>query len=536
MRRRDLPPPEATPPPAESGKTLTGGLFGLLVVGGAVYASRHQRATAQAAAAVVLAGCVAAAGRLWWRGRADPGTAGAVPARRRPPWWLPLALAWVAGLGVAWVALGTAGRVLTCAVTGLSLVLLGWFALRYRQPTNDVNTEPDAEWRAEIAEEWPRAAAAAGLVHPDLLDVAAPLLAPPRPHGLGGTELIVGLRDVLRTPDEVQAALPGMRGRLHAPHLVVEPLGDDRFDAVALRAYRRHPMGLYVPWTALRPLDDPTGEWVPFGLTESARQAVTWWRLSKVIWGGVRRGKSGLIRAFLAGLSAQGIPHRLWFIDNRADFRGLRSIAHRYVGTGAMDALKLLRELAAVMDSRIDSHPGLDVGYELPATLRTPAEILVVGELITAQEGRFPPGTKDVRALRAETAALLRRFPREGRAVAVSAITTAQTPLKEVIGEIRDYFPESWAVHLPDASLVDPALGERAHERGADLPGIPKSLPGVGFMIDDHTGWPLMFRGADIPPADIRAALLDPYRRLMGPRLQVVRGASDDDPTRKATS
>jgi hypothetical protein len=165
-----------------------------------------------------------------------------------------------------------------------------------------------------------------------------------------------------------------------------------------------------------------------------------------------------------------------------------------------------------------------DAGYEWTPTLPEPAEILIVGELLTALEG--PSGRGGAAAeIRAAVPPLLRRVARDGRAMAIGFWATAQTTIKEgPLDQLRDLMPQKAACRLESEHLIEPALGSGAKQATARPDLIPASLQGVTVLVDPVTREQTYIRSGWIPPRDNRAALIDPYRRLMGRHLTVIEG------------
>jgi hypothetical protein len=506
----------AEAPPARRRSALSG-LFGLTVISGAVWLSRRDDAWPRflhyarpALAAAAVAGVAAV---VWWAVRAWR-------AASRAARGLTLGLAVVAGGTAAWTAGGVWGRVTLCGLAVvLAAVVLGP-RLRRDEPTQGDDPGQVPGWVAQVERDWPATARAAGLVHPDDPAVLAPLLQPPTEPAAGAVELLVGLRPVLRAPEDVRAAGETLRRRMGAQVLRVRPGDESGMDVAQVRAYRRHPMRVPVSWTDLAPLDDPSGEWVPVGVDEWGDPAVIRWRLPLLITGAQESGKTALIRAAVAGAAVQSTPVRWWIWDNRGDYRQLSGIAHRYASTWTQ-ALAMLRELDCELDSLIASSPDLDSGYERTPRLSSPADVLIVGELRTALAG---PGGKASGAVQSEVVRLLSRRAADGRALAHGTFATVQVSTKDEVGPIRDLFVQKALCRVESESLVDPALGSGALERGADAHRIPPELRGVTLLIDPLTKDPLYVRSAFVPAAQTEAAIVWPYRQLMGRHLEVIDG------------
>lgn len=504
-----------TPTPPR--RSVVSGLFGTAVIAGAVWAASLHDAwptfTRYARLGLAVAAVGGSVAAVVWSVRAWR-------AASRWARWSTVGLAVLAGGTVAWTAGGLWGRVTLCGLAGVLLAVVLGPRLRRDEPTQRDESGQVAGWAAQVEAEWPATARAAGLVHPDDPEVLAPLLAPVDEPAPAALELLVGLRPVLLAPEDVRAVGEKLRRRIGAQVLRVRPGDESGMDVAQVRAYRRHPMRVPVSWRDLAPLDDPTGEWLPVGVDEWGDLAMIRWRMPLLISGAQESGKTALVRAAVCGAAVQSIPVRWWIWDNRADYRQLSTIAHRYVSTWP-DAVRMLRELDAGLDDLIASSPDLDTGYQRTPRLSSPADVLIVGELRTALAG---PSGKSSSGVRDEVVRLLSRRAADGRALAHGTFATVQVSTKDDVGPIRDLFVQKACCRLESESLVDPALGSGALERGADAHRIPPSLRGVTLLVDPLTKDPLYARSALIPAGETDAAIIRPYRRLMGRHLTVIDG------------
>ncbi|HEX6239086.1 MAG TPA: hypothetical protein VFZ68_17945, partial [Acidimicrobiales bacterium] len=91
-----------------------------------------------------------------------------------------------------------------------------------------------------------------------------------------------------------------------------------------------------------------------------------------------------------------------------------------------------------------------------------------------------------------------------GRAPAVTVIGALQDPRKDVVS-FRDLFPVRVALRMVEAQQTKLVLGEGAHDRGAACECIPRSLPGVGYVLLDGQQYPTRVRTAWVADDDITA-------------------------------
>lgn len=421
---------------------------------------------------------------------------------------------------VAWESGNVWARVTVCVLPALSGAVLAAPRLRRDYTTEGDDLGFDPGWAGRVEAEWPAIARAAGLVGAGESGAVAPLLQPPAEPSPAALELRVGLAEVRLLPEDVRRAEGALRRQLRAPWVRVRAGSDDGADVALVRAYRRHPMAVPVSWRDVHPVEDPSGEWCPVGVDEWGGIASVRWRIPLLIAGAQESGKTVLVRAGIRGAALQRIPVRWWFWDNRADFLDLRPVAHRHA-VGWADGLALLEELDAGLSARIASTAG---GYEWTPTLADPAEVLIVGELLTALEG--PPGASALaKKVRVEVPRLIRRRVIDQRAMAHGTWAAAQVANKEgPLERVRDLFPQKAACRLEGDHLVNPALGPEALENGAAPHEIPAALQGVSVLINPLTRAPVEFRSGFIPPEDSGRAVVEPYRRLMGRHLTVIEG------------
>ncbi|MEV4619701.1 cell division protein FtsK [Asanoa sp. NPDC049573] len=100
----------------------------------------------------------------------------------------------------------------------------------------------------------------------------------------------------------------------------------------------------------------------------------------------------------------------------------------------------------------------------------------------------------------------------QGRAVGVHALACLQDPRKEIL-PFRNLFPTRIALRLTEDKEVDLVLNDGSRDRGALCDQIPKSLPGVAYVLLDGDPTPMRVRFSYHSDADIRALAAD-YGRL----------------------
>ena len=171
------------------------------------------------------------------------------------------------------------------------------------------------------------------------------------------------------------------------------------------------------------------------------------------------------------------------------------------------DAMVTLLEDAAIdMDERCRRLRGTTRTFN--PTTATPLVMVVVDELATLtalQPDRRLQG-------RAENA--LGLLLTKGRAPGFHVLAAVQDVTKRVC-EWRDLFPDKIALRLGKATEVDMVLGDDAWDNGALCDSIPRSLPGIGYVLMEGQAH------ADPGPRRLRHRRRDPRH---GPRLPAAPG------------
>jgi S-DNA-T family DNA segregation ATPase FtsK/SpoIIIE len=137
-------------------------------------------------------------------------------------------------------------------------------------------------------------------------------------------------------------------------------------------------------------------------------------------------------------------------------------------------------------------------------TTATPLVMVVVDELATLtalQPDRRLQG-------RAENA--LGLLLTKGRAPGFHVLAAVQDVTKRVC-EWRDLFPDKIALRLGKATEVDMVLGDDAWDNGALCDSIPRSLPGIGYVLLEGQAHATRVRAAYVTDDEIRAMARD-YR------------------------
>jgi hypothetical protein len=467
-------------------------------------------------AAPVLAGFLVAgrAAAGWWSlpgGLLLLALAGSTPRRimagtlrviRRGP--VPVT-AGLAGAGLA-VGLWIEGlTLLSCAAGGAGLAptfLAAWRAGLRPPPerTPPVKPSPDEEWRARVEDRWPDTAGRAGLHLAGQPAVVPALVGPPELRGPGTVHLRIDLAPPELAPEDVAARLPVLVRGLRARYVDVRPVDPHDTDLADVWLWRgRHPLDRLVTPADLHTVDDPSGEWVPAGRLSTGAPALLRWRLSTLITGAVGTGKTTTQVALLYGMRLQRIPLRLYVVDTLGDLAAWAPVlGDRYART-ARAAVPLVERYAEAVQDRYDQ---LEDGEEVRPDRDRPALLLLITEGLHLRQRRAGFTDSDVKAVDVG----LRYVTGSGRRAAAAVHMATQLPQKEEYGGLRDLLPQRVGHWVSEESMVDPALGSGALEKGARLHDLPASLKGAGYVLDPESRFPAMMRATYIPAAD-RAAV-----------------------------
>lgn len=184
------------------------------------------------------------------------------------------------------------------------------------------------------------------------------------------------------------------------------------------------------------------------------------------------------------------------------------------------EAVLLLEEAAQQCKDRAKRMAGISRMHH--ATVDEPMVMVVIDEL--ANLVAYQTDRDLLRRAEAALAILLT----QGRAVGFYVFGFLQDPRKEVL-KMRNLFPQSIALRLDSAEEGAMMLSHDAVRAGARCENIPKSQPGVGYVLADN-GQVTRVRAAYVPDEQIReAAELFPAPN----RLPIVVPDIEPKPTRR---
>ncbi|GGM50984.1 FtsK/SpoIIIE domain-containing protein [Dactylosporangium sucinum] len=208
-----------------------------------------------------------------------------------------------------------------------------------------------------------------------------------------------------------------------------------------------------------------------------------------LVVGATDAGKGSVIWSLLQSLAggiASGLV-RVWAFDPKGGMElgaGLPLFA-RFACEDFKAMADMLEEAVATMRERTARLRG-KTRQHVP-TVADPLYVIVIDELAALTAYLTDRQTKD--RIKAALGVLLT----QGRAVGVHVVACLQDPRKEVL-PFRDLFPTRIGLRLTEEAHVDLTLGEGARDRGALCDRIPRSAPGVAYVVLDGDPTPMRVR------------------------------------------
>jgi S-DNA-T family DNA segregation ATPase FtsK/SpoIIIE len=219
---------------------------------------------------------------------------------------------------------------------------------------------------------------------------------------------------------------------------------------------------------------------VPMGRTEDNTAWLLDVRVSTLVAGTSGSGKASLVWSLLFGLApairaglveVHGID-----LKGGMEFAMGRPLFTRYAQTADV-AVALLEDASAQMTARAARLAGISRSLEQP-TVAEPLVFVVVDELAALVAYQTD------RDLLRPAEAALSLILSQGRAVGCYVFGFLQDPRKDTV-KMRHLFPQSFGLRLRDREEVAMVLSDGAVAAGAACHKIPRSTPGVGFVLGE---------------------------------------------------
>lgn len=228
------------------------------------------------------------------------------------------------------------------------------------------------------------------------------------------------------------------------------------------------------------------------------------WRLpigpQTLVAGSPGAGKASLIWSFVFGI-APGIRNgeiALLGIDLKGGMElSMGSALFTELATTPEGAVELLEMAARAMTERALRLGG--VTRQHARSVNDPFVVIVIDELaaLTAYLSD--------RKLRSRAESALSLICSQGRALGFMVFACLQDPRKEVL-PVRGLFTQTIALRLADALETTMVLGAGANEAGARCHQIPRTRPGVGYVVPEGGGFPEKVRAGFVSDESITIA------------------------------
>lgn len=232
-----------------------------------------------------------------------------------------------------------------------------------------------------------------------------------------------------------------------------------------------------------------------FGLQTDGSPATALSYLSLLIVGASGSGKSNIVWALLAALIKRKIPFRLRVIDpaGGVELNYLQdgSITHEYTdrAKGAEDVIKHAHK---AMYARLADMKKKGTRLHIP-TKQEPLDITIIDEILLLKEQIKPD-------------APLGEILTIGRKASFVVWGLSQLSQIDVLGRIRDLFPQRLCLATKSAGMTDAILGVGAESQGAKCSKISPNTPGVGYSYIDGISGFRRFRSGHV--ADEHTSLI----------------------------
>lgn len=212
---------------------------------------------------------------------------------------------------------------------------------------------------------------------------------------------------------------------------------------------------------------DPTDDAPQINLTTSI-----------LVGGASESGKSNLTWYILSQMNQYHIPYRVWVIDpaggvELADLEN-SPLTRQYVDR-VKDIPAIVGKFRESMDKRLSKMKREGKRRHFPTTLE-PVEILIIDELLLCKS-QLQGG---------DAASPLGEVLASGRKALHIVLASSQLGQKDVIGQIRDLFPQRICLRTRNQETTDAVLGSAATQDGANCHRITQR--GEGYVWTDQTG------------------------------------------------
>ena len=324
-----------------------------------------------------------------------------------------------------------------------------------------------------LKKKWPAAIAAANL-HSEITNrkIRVPRLSNVHISDHTGYEIqaLVDTSTVGHTTRELNSRIETVAASLRAYSIRVEKITPSQSRITVL--FRRPPTPIH---RATQELDlenfpirlDPTDDAPTINLTTSI-----------LIGGASESGKSNLVWYILSQLNDYGIPYQLYVIDpaGGVELSDLENSPQtRYYVDRVANIPDIVQKFRTSMDDRLSSMKRRGVRRHFP-TVSEPLKILIIDELLLCKS-QLNGG---------DAASPIGEILASGRKALHITISCSQLGQKDVIGQIRDLYPQRICLRTRTYESTDAVLGSNATQDGANCHRITNR--GEGYVFTDTSG------------------------------------------------
>lgn len=321
---------------------------------------------------------------------------------------------------------------------------------------------------------WPKAIIAANLHEGEGRKVRVPRLSHVEITGDEGQEItaLVDMATVGGTALELQKRLETVTASLHAFSSRLERIDPAHARLIINFEPPRRPspssLATNVPYFDLEQIP------IPLDHADTA-QASVYLTKSILIGGESESGKSNLVWYLLSQLNDLGIPYRLWVIDPAGGVE-LSDLEHspltRKYADRIGDIPDLVQGFRESLDHRLARMKSTGARRHFP-TQTEPVEICLIDEILLCKS-QLKGGDAD---------SPLGEVLASGRKALHIVVACSQLGQKDVIGQIRDLFPQRICLRTRSQEATDAILGSRATADGAQCDRITRR--GEGYVFTD---------------------------------------------------
>jgi DNA segregation ATPase FtsK/SpoIIIE, S-DNA-T family len=240
-----------------------------------------------------------------------------------------------------------------------------------------------------------------------------------------------------------------------------------------------------------------------FGWDTGGQAATIYTNLSLLVVGRTGSGKSTLAWALIASLIREGVPFRLRVIDpaGGVEMSLLEDAPYtRYYTDKISAADKLIEQARDSMRARLHEMKARGIRKHIP-TPDEPLDITIIDEILLLTDALKGGSHKTP----------IGEILSTGRKAGYAVWGLSQLGQVDVLGRIRDLFPQRICLATTSPDITNAALGQEAESNGAACSEISLDAAGTGYLYVDGVAGFRKFRSVyvtDIDTQDIASGKL----------------------------